>query len=51
MTPSIWPATLAAGLTLLAFGLVSSIAFGAVGAVVCVWALANWIGDLRQHGH
>jgi hypothetical protein len=47
--PSIWPVTLAAGVSLLLFGLLVSLAMAAVGAAVMVWALAGWIGELR-HG-
>jgi hypothetical protein len=41
--------TLAAGVSLLLFGLLASLAMAAVGAAVMVWALAGWIGELR-HG-
>ena len=50
MTPSIWPAVLAAGLTLIAFGVPTSGAFSVVGAVLTVAALVGWIGELRAAG-
>jgi hypothetical protein len=46
---SVWPATLAAGITLLLFGVVTSLAFSVVGAVVMACALIGWIDEL-QHG-
>jgi hypothetical protein len=49
MTPSIWPAVLAAGLTLAAFGIPTSAAFTVAGLLVVAAALAGWIGELR-HG-
>jgi Cytochrome c oxidase subunit IV len=47
--PSVWPIVLAAGIALLLFGVVTSLAFSAVGAIMIVVALAGWIGELR-HG-
>ena len=46
--PSIWPAVLGAGVTLLAFGLLTSPDFSAVGALALVGGLAGWIGELRH---
>ena len=46
--PSIWPAALAAGLTLLFFGLLTSYAFSAFGAALMACALRGWIGELRH---
>ena len=51
MTPSIWPVTLSAGVTLLAFGIVTSSVFSLVGAALLVWSLAGWIRDLRHEDH
>ncbi len=48
-SPSVWPVTLAGGLSLAAFGLVTSLAFTIVGAVITLLGLAGWIGELR-HG-
>jgi hypothetical protein len=47
--PSYWPMVMGAGITLLLFGVISSLAFSAVGALLMLWALGGWIGDLR-HG-
>ncbi len=47
--PSVWPAALALGITLLLFSIVSTPAVAVAGAVLIVWALAGWIGALR-HG-
>jgi hypothetical protein len=48
MTPSIWPAVLSAGLTLAAFGVVTSYALSAVGLLLTIWAVAGWIRDLQR---
>jgi hypothetical protein len=47
--PSIWPAVVGAGITLLAFGLLPNLLFSAVGALLLVAGIAGWIGELR-HG-
>ena len=47
-SPSIWPAALAAGLTLLFFGLLTNYAFCAFGAALMAYALRGWIGELRH---
>lgn len=47
--PSIWPAVLGAAITLLAFGVVTHVAFSLAGVALLALALAGWIGDLR-HG-
>ncbi len=44
--PSVWPCVLAAGTTLLLFGVVSSLSFSVVGLLLIVSALGGWIGDL-----
>ena len=41
--PTVWPATLAAGVTLAAAGLVTSPLLIAVGALITLIALAGWI--------
>jgi hypothetical protein len=46
--PSIWPMVLAAGMTLVLFGVVTSYAFMAVGVLLTVGAVAGWIGDLLR---
>ena len=45
---SLWPVTLAAGLTLAFFGIVTSYAFTAVGALLFVWALIGWIREVSH---
>jgi hypothetical protein len=42
---SIWPVTLAAGLTLALFGIVTSYVFSAVGLLVFGWALVGWVRE------
>jgi hypothetical protein len=49
-SPSIWPVTAAGGVTLLGFGLLTSLALSALGAVLLAWGLFGWIQELR-HGH
>ncbi len=46
--PTWWPAALALGATLLAWGLVTSFIVVILGAVVFVTSLAGWIGDIRH---
>lgn len=46
---SLAPMTLAAGIGLLAFGLLTSVAFSIVGIAIMGWALAHWIEEMR-HG-
>ncbi len=46
--PTIWPAVLAAGITLLAMGLVTSLAFTLAGALVGALGLGGWIRELRH---
>lgn len=45
--PTYWPASLAFGITVLAWGPLTSWIIAAVGCIVCVASLAGWIGDLR----
>ena len=45
--PTYWPAALAFGVTLLAWGPVTSWIVATVGFIVCAISLAGWIGDLR----
>ena len=47
--PSIWPVTIGGGFTLLAFGVLTSLALSALGAVLMAWGLYGWIQELR-HG-
>ena len=46
---SLAPITLAAGIGLLAFGLLTSLVFSVVGIATMGWALAAWIEEMR-HG-
>ena len=53
--PTWWPAALALGSTLLAWGLITSRVIVAIGVVVFAGSLAGWIGDIRheqrKHGN
>jgi hypothetical protein len=46
--PSMWPFVLGAGVSLLAFGVLTSLLFSVVGAVMFGIALAGWIEELRH---
>ena len=48
-SPSVWPAVAAAGVALLLFGIPTSLAFSALGAVLLAWAIVGWVQDMR-HG-
>lgn len=48
--PTVWPAVLAAGIAMLAAGLVTSLIFTAVGALVFALGLGGWIQELRHGG-
>jgi hypothetical protein len=48
--PTYWPATLAFGITLLAWGIVTTYAISLVGLLVICVAIGGWIGDLL-HEH
>jgi hypothetical protein len=48
--PTYWPAALAFGITLLAWGILTSWIISIAGGIVLAVALAGWIGELR-HGH
>jgi hypothetical protein len=45
---SVWPFTVGAGVTLMAFGVVSSLLFSAMGVVLLAYGLAGWIRELRH---
>jgi len=47
---SIWPVVLAGGLSLVLFGVVTSLSFSVVGVVLIVAALKGWMGDLLHAG-
>jgi hypothetical protein len=45
--PSVWPLTLGAGVSLMAFGVATSLALSAMGLALLVWGLVGWIQELR----
>jgi hypothetical protein len=44
--PTVWPCAAAAGITLLAFGLVTTLAFSLAGALLLALALGAWLREL-----
>jgi hypothetical protein len=48
-SPSVWPLTVGGGFSLLAFGLLTSVALSILGVALMVWGLYGWIRELR-HG-
>jgi hypothetical protein len=46
--PGVWPATLALGITFLAWGLVTSLIITGVGIVLFIVAITGWIRDIRH---
>ena len=48
--PTYWPAAMAFGITLLMWGIVTSLLISGVGLALFALALAGWIGELI-HGH
>lgn len=44
--PTYQPAVMAMGIAFVAFGLVTSYAFSAVGLILFAFALSRWIGEL-----
>jgi hypothetical protein len=46
--PTYWPLILAAGITLTAWGAVTSVFLSLLGLVMTVASLVNWIGDIRR---
>jgi hypothetical protein len=50
MHASVYPIVVAAGIALVAFGLLTSYVFCLLGAVVFASGLGGWIGELR-HEH
>jgi Cytochrome c oxidase subunit IV len=47
--PSVWPLTVGAGASLMAFGVATSLALSLLGLLLLAWGLAGWIQELR-HG-
>lgn len=48
--PSIWPITLAAGISILGLGILTNVVFILFGALVAIWALWGWAAEMR-HEH
>jgi hypothetical protein len=46
--PTVWPAAVALGATLLAWGLISSLIVVGIGLVLFAWALVGWIREIRH---
>jgi hypothetical protein len=46
--PCVWPVTLALGITLLVWGLVTSLIISGVGVALFAGAMAGWIRDIRH---
>jgi len=46
--PTVWPATMSFGVTLLAFGVLTSPLMCVTGLIVFLFAAAGWIEDLRN---
>ncbi len=46
--PTMWPAVMAAGITLLMAGLLLSLLFSLAGLLLFALALAGWIGELTH---
>jgi hypothetical protein len=49
--PTYWPLILSVGITLLAWGAVTSYPLSLLGLAMSVIALINWIGDIRREQH
>ena len=45
-TPTYAPPFLALGIIFLLFGLVSTFVFSAAGAVLIIWSISKWVGEL-----
>ena len=46
--PSVWPCTVGAGVTLLAFGIPTSLVFSVMGLVLMALGLVGWIRELVE---
>jgi len=46
--PSVWPLTAGAGFSLMAFGVATSLALSALGLILLVWGVWQWIQELRH---
>lgn len=47
--PSMWPVTVGGGVTLIAFGIATSLALSVLGAALLFWGIVRWVQELR-HG-
>jgi hypothetical protein len=45
---SVWPFSVGAGVTLMAFGVVTSLLLSVLGVVLVAYGLAGWINELRH---
>lgn len=48
LQPTYWPMVLALGISFLLWGLISNLIISAIGGVLFILALANWIAELRH---
>jgi hypothetical protein len=48
--PTYWPVIMAAGITLILFGMVTQLAISAVGLTIVAVALAGWIREILHEG-
>ena len=46
--PSVWPFVVGAGVTLMAFGVPTSLIFSLFGLVLLIWGLSGWIREISQ---
>jgi hypothetical protein len=46
--PTVWPATLSFGVTLMAFGVLTSPLMSVTGLIVFLYAAGGWFEDLRN---
>jgi hypothetical protein len=46
--PTVWPATLSLGVTMMAFGIVTSWVMSVSGAIIFLCGAAGWVEDLRN---
>lgn len=46
--PTYWPLILAVGITMFAWGWVTSLLLTALGLILIVASIVNWIGDMRN---
>jgi hypothetical protein len=49
--PTIWPVTVASGVALAGFGLVTTEVVSIIGLLVMVWGINGWVQELRHEHH